>query len=431
MSSTNSLEAVTVSYSEEQFDPPSSKRKRQDEEDENASGAVKSPQADDEDAKSQQIHRSAQAPHGSYNDALLLASLSDDQDHDDKTRTADSSAMAAPTAETPRRSNASSQPDARGFILHPKPASHLDTNVDGTVDTSTPQQAKDVKKKVTPDRGDSASRPTGSGGYSPARSPYGYPPYNGYPGYGYPHRPVPASAQPPPPGATASQRESDSPLPYHPLSHVVPRYEDWYGYDRYGYYPPPSGHGHPHGPPYPVPSNHPASTATNTSASNLPNSSSPPRVKPWVSMDENSPRTDYHPYPSAAPPGTPIHPPGGRYDYAHHPMRQHHPGHPYEYYPYDHYGNEYSTPPPPNYEHGRPWDHSQNTPQGAHPHAANQPPSNGAPLPATTQAATHPIAEGDNRKHQFRKGARGMHSEPVILRKKFSWRNYPEVCQSC
>lgn len=29
--------------------------------------------------------------------------------------------------------------------------------------------------------------------------------------------------------------------------------------------------------------------------------------------------------------------------------------------------------------------------------------------------------------HQFRKGGRSIHSEPIILRKKFSWRNYPEL----
>jgi hypothetical protein len=29
--------------------------------------------------------------------------------------------------------------------------------------------------------------------------------------------------------------------------------------------------------------------------------------------------------------------------------------------------------------------------------------------------------------YQFRKGGRTMHSEPIILKKKFSWRNYPEV----
>jgi hypothetical protein len=40
------------------------------------------------------------------------------------------------------------------------------------------------------------------------------------------------------------------------------------------------------------------------------------------------------------------------------------------------------------------------------------------------------VSQEGEKKHQFRKGARGMHSEPVMLRKKFSWRNYPEVRDS-
>jgi hypothetical protein len=44
-----------------------------------------------------------------------------------------------------------------------------------------------------------------------------------------------------------------------------------------------------------------------------------------------------------------------------------------------------------------------------------------------------PMAKGSNKNNnnhhhqQFRKGGRSIHSEPVILRKKFSWRNYPEL----
>lgn len=32
-----------------------------------------------------------------------------------------------------------------------------------------------------------------------------------------------------------------------------------------------------------------------------------------------------------------------------------------------------------------------------------------------------------NKYHQFRKGGRSVHSAPIILRKKFSWRNYAEL----
>jgi hypothetical protein len=43
-----------------------------------------------------------------------------------------------------------------------------------------------------------------------------------------------------------------------------------------------------------------------------------------------------------------------------------------------------------------------------------------------------PMAKGSSKNNnhhqqQFRKGGRSIHSEPVILRKKFSWRNYPEL----
>jgi hypothetical protein len=38
-----------------------------------------------------------------------------------------------------------------------------------------------------------------------------------------------------------------------------------------------------------------------------------------------------------------------------------------------------------------------------------------------------PTSSSGNKYHQFRKGGRSVHSEPIILRKKFSWRNYPEL----
>jgi hypothetical protein len=76
---------------------------------------------------------------------------------------------------------------------------------------------------------------------------------------------------------------------------------------------------------------------------------------------------------------------------------------PYEPHPHDLPPREYSTPPPPPaYDH--------------HP----TPTSWDMPVPAA-------VSQEGEKKHQFRKGARGMHSEPVLLRKKFSWRNYPEV----
>ncbi|EJK52047.1 hypothetical protein THAOC_28724, partial [Thalassiosira oceanica] len=43
------------------------------------------------------------------------------------------------------------------------------------------------------------------------------------------------------------------------------------------------------------------------------------------------------------------------------------------------------------------------------------------------RAPVPPAGRSGRTAHQFRKGGRGMHSEPVVLRKKFSWRNYPEL----
>jgi len=47
--------------------------------------------------------------------------------------------------------------------------------------------------------------------------------------------------------------------------------------------------------------------------------------------------------------------------------------------------------------------------------------------PAPPPPRPPPAAPASAKFHQFRKGGRGVHSEPIILRKKFSWRNYPEL----
>lgn len=47
--------------------------------------------------------------------------------------------------------------------------------------------------------------------------------------------------------------------------------------------------------------------------------------------------------------------------------------------------------------------------------------------PAVQQVAPSPSSGNVNKYHQFSKGGRTIHSEPIILRKKFSWRNYPEL----
>eukprot|EP00956_Cyclotella_meneghiniana_P005951 scaffold7775_cov61-Cyclotella_meneghiniana.AAC.22 len=509
----NSLEAVAVSYSEEQFDPPSSsKRRRVDETNSLAADNDQVVRADEESGggeedERQRIHRPTRR---SYNDALLLASLSNDEQVDEKEEPASSSsvnvnalpsgdsednaisiaagthntdvAANASSVDTPRRSNAisgrtslqdvPSDKSRGGFILHPKPSSQ-----------DTPENDKSTAKKVTPDRMD--ARPSAASHHvmnnnpypPPVRYPY-YPPYGHHvyhpPPYYPTHHRYPTQPPPPSIGTTiqsspsaeapplmeksreSSSSQSHSPLPYHPLSHVPPpppphHYEDhacgYYDQSRYhgggGYYPPPPPHHHhqpaSYGsyPPPPTavmqqqqPTNNPTPTSTYppSSSSHPTNTSTSPSrsVKPWVSMDENSPRIMYQPSksedPSGQAPGTPID--------EYHPSTTTHPPS-YDYYGYNNpppYGRsqEYSTPPAAYHASSPSWDGSGGamvpkttfSPQlhGQTPH--------GVPPPPTTPMCT----DGTNaKKHQFRKGMRGMHSDPVILRKKFSWRNYPEL----
>ncbi|KAL3803692.1 hypothetical protein HJC23_003746 [Cyclotella cryptica] len=322
-------------------------------------------------------------------------------------------------------------------------------------------------------------------GYYP-RSPYPYPPSQ-YSPYPHPHtatdpyrdyRDTSLSSQPTPGLSTNSnnlseQRDpaSTSPLPYRPLpkSHLVPpihcEHDPWYR----GYPPPYSSSGeyptqdydaryHSGVPPGIPPTHHqqsreyyPAVTSERSSRS---------QGQPYtVSMDENSPRVDYglssptrsrgdsanassglsHP-PPPAPTLSSAGPLPPRYSQDHYDssaaaaqhhhqpvvqssssfyqesyyqgvMTHPHPPHaphlrmdePYEPHPHHVLPREYATPPPPpSYDH--------------HPTSASW----------DVQVPKAVSQEGE-RKHQFRKGARGVHSEPVLLRKKFSWRNYPEV----
>ncbi|KAL7486758.1 hypothetical protein ACHAW6_012352 [Cyclotella cf. meneghiniana] len=312
-------------------------------------------------------------------------------------------------------------------------------------------------------------------GYYP-RSPYAYPPSH-YPPYPPPHtaadtyRDYTSSSRPTPSASTSiknplEQRDavSTSPLPYRPpaKSHVVPPThcddDPWYrGYPpSYGYppdYPPQEYDARYHtgalsGPPH---THHQQSREyyPTTTSDRSARSQSQPFT---VSMDENSPRLDYglatpsrsagaglsHPPPPSTPSGAVHNPPRYQAEYydstasdsaaAHH---HHHPAipssssfyqesyysgtmthphaprirmdDPYEPHPHDLPPREYSTPPPPP--------------------AYDHPPTSASwdmPVPAA-------VSQEGEKKHQFRKGARGMHSEPVLLRKKFSWRNYPEL----
>lgn len=105
--------------------------------------------------------------------------------------------------------------------------------------------------------------------------------------------------------------------------------------------------------------------------------------------------------------------------------------------PPDYYGGPPPyAPPPPVYDPYEPYDYS----------TVVQPQPNvnsGDVLQASVSDELEPNYRGgvpppppmvkgskknQNQNHQqFRKGGRSIHSEPVILRKKFSWRNYPEL----
>ena len=84
---------------------------------------------------------------------------------------------------------------------------------------------------------------------------------------------------------------------------------------------------------------------------------------------------------------------------------------------YDPYGDYADYPPPAQAPRAPPSDGYAPRPPPA---PASRP---RRPAPASRSGA----AGGGRRKHQFVSGGRGVHSEPVVLRKKFSWRNYPEL----
>jgi hypothetical protein len=524
--------ASSASYDHEDFDPPSSgggvKRKFKEE---RSGGNSIGHHEDDEptgEERSQTIHRikaSDSGEGGKYDDALLLASLSDDVDaKKDESAGVDgnapqaaaakaskpspqpvtpkeqNSAIANTTAETPRRSNVNAvsvQPlppdNNRTFVLHPKPSTSPEERTSPTNPTKRYKEDNESApmKKVTPERRTEEGakhvkrEPSDQNSAAPPPYPYGWgSPQRGYPqpppphhGYPYPYHPYPHYSphgqppgyysrpphpyphpypgapaadpyqQPPPDTSAPEQREptANSPLPYHPLSksHVVP-----------SQHPPPPRENDPYYRSYPQSYGYSqdylydARYARDPYYPSNPNSSSPERGQPYtVSMDENSPRIEYGlshspsrhgnqpPTPSSHPPPTPsgsgpptaysrendyydphhpnpaVPPSGSFYQDSYYNSSHHHPPppsvDPYEPHPHELPRREYSTPPPPHsgpYEHAPSWD---------------------APVPmAVSQEG---MSDAAQKKHQFRKGARGVHSEPVLLRKKFSWRNYPEL----
>ncbi|KAL9187795.1 hypothetical protein ACHAXT_006173 [Thalassiosira profunda] len=435
---------------------------------------------------SQNIHRLPQPAASppakddkNYDDAMLLASLSDvespkkaeDQFVEDTVQKLDKAGKKEPpkspksasgtstsSANTPLRSNVKASPPLEGakpFALLPKPRKGSSPTAAAPApqspDGRDPKAARTSKHERGSREGHAGQPPAGYPGYPgyPYPGPYGaHPGYAGYP-YGYPgygppgyppraYYPGPPGAPPPPGGAQppaperwgpyhspkpennrkASEPATTSPVrsggpreepPYHPLSgasgatsHVVPAgeerppyggYDPRYGPPREGYYPPPPG----------------------------------AEAYPAVSRDENSPdrarasgnagtppRGGYEYYPEGAPPPPPGYgPPVGP---------GYHPDTPPSYGPYGH-------GPPPVHDPYEPYDYSAGGSPGNEDYQVPATVSNeaeprhhraGAP-PVPPPAGPHPGY------HQFRKGGRSIHSEPIVLRKKFSWRNYPEL----
>eukprot|EP00956_Cyclotella_meneghiniana_P024717 scaffold50014_cov66-Cyclotella_meneghiniana.AAC.9 len=186
--------------------------------------------------------------------------------------------------------------------------------------------------------------------------------------------------------------------PYRPLSHhVVAPHEGYYYNERSC----PSSYHHPTGgvASTTAPSNHHYnSTSTSTSTPARSNKLD------WVD-DNNSPRgvMDYHQHDAYSNPyeSSPNHGPGYdsyRYDNTH--ASVHRGQEQYPVYNQSMSSWEQQQPPPTQYYNP--------------PAAARLPP---------------PSDDRNNAKHQFRKEARDRNSEPIILKKSFSWRNYPELEQ--
>ncbi len=364
-----------------------------------------------------------------YNDAMILASLSDvgspkgdrsaEEDGKDKAKheyeaSPKSDHSTSSTAGTPLRSNVNAASDGvKPFALLPKPYA-----------SKRGKLVHEGKKEDPRDARPPPHFPGPYGGY-PYPPPHGPPPphpsgpYAGYP-YPYQHHPPPP---PPPPGSmpppsyygmhapptpmpptpeywgqyhspetateAAEAARSGAP-PFHPLSspvkssHVVPTDESdpkKSGHPHPGL-PPPYGHSYPGPPPPGYPGYYP-----------------PPSIEYkrsfTVSVDESSPSRHHHGVetsPGAPPPRPEMHPSSSS------PQR---PGPP----PGHHPDSPYSGYPPPHHSGGDPYqtyDYASASPTIHYP-----PPHMG--------------------NYQFRKGGRSIHSEPIILKKKFSWRNYPEV----
>lgn len=292
---------------------------------------------------------------------------------------------------------------------------------------------------------------TSSSSSNQALSPERWGQYHSPPNHQERNKPTPSRA----PEPVRSNNEPVQP-PFHPLSgassnksHVVPSGEDGnarakgvygrppvpvygagppppgYPDSRYGAPPPPSRNGYYPGGPQPAEYN-----AISMDDGSPPRTSSsshhgghPGEYSPSVNTHPRGPY-DYHHDQAQGPPGShhgaypPPHSQGGGY----HPDSS--PRSPYVHPPQ--YGG---VPPPTAHDPYEPFDYAASSSPEAHYHVPTSVSNETEPsqLHPAQQPSPTSSSGGVNKYHQFRKGGRSIHSEPIILRKKFSWRNYPEL----
>lgn len=373
------------------------------------------------------------------------------------------------------------------FALMPKPGPGLSSpnkrqntgSAQPSPDGRDPKSAKSKNEKVARE---------GVYAHHPQAPPQYYPGYP-YPPYPHPHAPPPphhASAYPPmsyapyphhqgPPPGMASTAGPYHPRPYYPPTAHAGTPERWGTYHSPKYQdhkaPEPVRSNNESSPPY-----HPLTRTSSSKSSHL---------VPSEDGDAGAAGMYGRPHPGPygpPPPGMASYPPDSRYsgppppardEYGQeyntisrddgspprntpprpsrhaHPPKEYSPavdtpprGHQYDYYEQSAPGSHGSYPPSqgynpdsparsaypphPSYAGGDPYEPSYD-------YASTSPPEAHYHVPAAVSNETEHLGQppsppsSNNKYHQFRKGGRSIHSEPIILRKKFSWRNYPEL----
>ncbi|KAL3775558.1 hypothetical protein ACHAW5_001577 [Stephanodiscus triporus] len=305
--------------------------------------------------------------------------------------------VAPSSAPTPVRSNVNPNPDpvpVRPYALMPKPGPPVFSNnkrvkMTGSVPAAAPY-SPDVRdpKAVTPmnERGTREQREEATYAHPPPNPwhhpRHQYPPgyhHPGYPPYPYPHH-HPHPAPPSQHGHGHGHPTYPPGYPHAPPYRATyPQAQPGSGQVMAGAAPPPYHHPRPYYPP-----GHPAHAPPSSSGNQIMGGS------PEMILS----RAESHVVPSED--GEPASAEGGS-------APAHDPYEPYDYAPI-------ASPPHPAEAHYQ------------------------VPAAVSNEVETHrgggdmgPTLSPRSKHHQFRKGGRSIHSEPVILRKKFSWRNYPEL----